>query len=245
VTSFLNSGSAAPFPGGALEGLVRRVQDLERGYAAMQTLLVNAGTLQVNDPNSGNRVFFVGEGGMNDGSGRMQAVVDLSRQDGTAALQLADDGTAPGHTIQQALQWFDRDGNTVAADDTLSGQGLARPYIPVGFFTDNTVPTSTTTSTTFTTLQTLVGYKQHPKVAGQILVYADAGTTGAIQLVDQSSNVLFTSTLISGQFNYVPFGPVAIAGTHELPISLNIQGKVLTGAGKVGARGVAAIGVQS
>jgi hypothetical protein len=95
------------------------------------------------------------------------------------------------------------------------------------------------------TLQTLVGFKQHPKVSGQILVYADSGTTGTIQLIDQSSNVLFTTNLTSGQFSYVPFGPVALAGAHELPVSLNIQGRVLTGAGKVGARGVSAIGVGS
>jgi hypothetical protein len=78
----------------------------------------------------------------------------------------------------------------------------------------------------FVTLQTGVGFKQHPRVQGQILVYADAGTTGTIRLVDQASNVLFTTNLTSAQFGYVNYGPVALAGTHEQPISLNIQGKV-------------------
>lgn len=233
-------------PQDPITSLVRRIEDLERTVRSMQTLLVNAGTLQVNDPNSGNQVFFIGQNPVHDGSGRMQAIVEMSRQDGSVALVLADLGSVPGHAIQQALQWQDRAGpNIIFADDTVSGQGIARPYIPIGFFTSNSVPTDTTTSTSFATLETLVGYKQHPKVQGQILVYADSGTTGTIQLIDQASNVLFTTTLTSGQFGYVNFGPVALAGVHELPISLNIQGKVLTGAGKIGARGVSAWGVQT
>lgn len=240
-----NSGSQAPYPGGALEAIVRRVQNVERTVSGMFSQLVNAGTVQVNDPNSGNPVFFVGEGGMSDGSGRMQAIVEMLRQDGSLALILADLGTAFGHTIQQALQWFDRLGNIVFADDTLSGQGIARPYLAFGAFVNAAVPSATTTSTTFVNLQTLVGYKQHPRITGQILVYADSGTTGTIQLVDQASNVLYTTNLTSGQFGYVEYGPVALAGTHELPISLNIQGKVLTGAGKVGASGGSPFGIQS
>lgn len=232
-------------PQDPITALVRRIEDLERTVKAMSTLLVNGGTLQVNDPNSGSQVFYVGPGGMNDGSGREQAVVYIHRQDGTIAMALFDGGTAPGHTIQQALQFFDKSGNIYLADDG-DGQGLARPYIPIGFFTDAIgVPTATTTSASFVTLQTLIGFKQHPKVQGQIEVYADVGTTGTVQVVDQSSNVLFTTNLTSGQFGYVSYGPVALAGTHEQAISLNIQGKVLTGAGKVGVRGVAAIGVQT
>lgn len=234
-------------PNEPLVQLRRDIEDLQRTVRQMQSLLVNAGTIQVNDPTSGTPVFFVGQIPMNDGSGRMQAAVEIFRpQDGSTALIMYDGGVAFGHTLQQALQWYDRlGGNVVIADDTTSGQGLAKPYIPIGFFTDNTVPTSTTTSASFVTLQTLIGFKQHPKVSGQILVYADSGTTGTIQLIDQDGNLLFTTNLSSAQFSYVSFGPVALAGGHELPVSLNIQGKVLTGAGKVGARGVAAWGVQS
>jgi len=43
VTGFLNSGSAAPYAGGAIESLVRRVGDMERAVKQMQTLLVNGG----------------------------------------------------------------------------------------------------------------------------------------------------------------------------------------------------------
>jgi hypothetical protein len=226
--------------------LERRVRAIEASNPLQAGATISGGGLTAKDPNTGHTTSFQGLGGFNDGSGRKQMESLFYRaSDGSIALAIFDGGVGYGHTYSQALQIYDRTGDVILADDTASAQGLARPYIPIGFFTSNSVPTDTTTSTSFATLQTLIGYKQHPKVAGQILVYADTGTTGTIQLVDQLSNVLYTTNLTSGQFGYVSFGPTALAGAHELAISLNIQGKVLTGAGKVGARGVAAWGVQS
>ena len=57
---------------------------------------------------------------------------------------------------------------------------------------------NTTTSTSFSTVQTLFGVKQYPKREVQLLVYAHSGTTGTVQLVDQSSNVLWTRNLTMG-----------------------------------------------
>lgn len=228
-----------------LEALARRITNLEQSNPLQGGVVISGGGLTAVDPTTENKTAFLGLGGFNDGSSRKQMETAFYRADGTIAFVIADLGSVPGHTFQQALQLVDHNGNIWAADDIVSGQGIAKPYIPIGFFTDNTVPTSTTTSTSFATLQTLVGSKQHPRVQGQILVYADSGTTGVIQLVDQASNVLFTHNLTSGEFDYVSFGPVALAGTHEQAISLNIQGKVSAGAGKVGARGVAALGVAS
>lgn len=230
---------------GSIKDIIKRLQDVERANPLATGATISSGGLTFIDPNTGNVTGQIGLGGFNDGSGRTQMRTAFYRADGSLAFIIADLGSVPGHTFAQALQLFDRLGNIWAADDTTSGQGIAKPYIPIGFFTDNTVPTSTTTSTSFTTLQTLVGYKQHPKVIMQVLVYADSGTTGVIQVVDQAGNVLGSTTLTSGQFGYVTFGPVALAGAHELAVSLNIQGKVTSGAGKVGARGVSAHGVQS
>lgn len=228
-----------------LAALNRRITNLEQANPLQGGVVINGGGLRAVDPASGTVVFLEAIIDLNDGSGRKQMAFELRRNDGSLAFSLADLGTGLGHTFAQSLNIWDINGDYVVADDVVSHQGLARPYIPIGFFTDNSVPEATTTATSFTTLQTLVGFKQHPKVQGQILVYADSGTTGVIQLVDQSSNVLFSHTLTSGEFDYVNYGPVAIAGAHLLPISLNIQGKVSSGAGKVGARGVSATGVQS
>lgn len=228
-----------------IEDMLRRLRGLENGSQLAAGVTISQGGLTVVDPNTGTTIFRLGLYPLNDGSGRKQMVLFLYRNDGSIVQAMWDGNTTDGHPFQQALQWFDRNGDTVFSDDTTSGQGIARPYIPMGAFVDALVPTATTTNTTFTLLQSLVGVKQHPKVQGQILVYADSGTTGTIELVDQDGNVLFTTNLTSGQFGYLSYGPVALAGEHEKAISLNIQGKVLTGAGKVGARGVSALGIQS
>ena len=52
MTGF-NSGSPAPYTGGAIEAIVRRVQDLERGYREIQSKLVVQGNVSVQD-GSGN-----------------------------------------------------------------------------------------------------------------------------------------------------------------------------------------------
>lgn len=227
-----------------IEALAKRVTNLEQSNPLQGGAVITGGGLTAIDPNTGHAVFQEVFFPLQDGSGRMQMGLLLHRSDGSLALSLADLGVAPGHTFQQSFNIWDVNGDYVMADDVASGQGLARPYIPLGSFVDNTVP-NTTTSTSFGTVQTLIGVKQHPKVQGQVLVYADSGTTGVVQIIDQSSNVLFTHNVTSGEFDYISFGPVALAGAHLAPISLNVQAKVSTGAGKVGARGIGALGVQS
>lgn len=236
-----------------IEDMLRRLKNLENANPLQVGATITNGGLTIKGGGgisvysaAGELVFFVGKVPIPDGSGRTQIEIGFARDDGSAALILADLGTTPGHTHQQALQWYDRSHNVVFADDTISGQGLANPYIPIGQWADyGTVPTATTTSPTFTNLQTLVGVHQHPKVSGQILVYSDSGTTGVIQMVDGSGNVIMSTTLASGTFGFVNFGPVVMPGINGTGISLILQGKVTGGAGKVGVRGISALGVQS
>lgn len=227
-----------------IQALNRRITALEQSNALQGGVVISGGGLTAIDPNSGHTVFMEKLVALIDGSGRMQMALNLRRNDGTLALSLEDLGVTFGHTFQQSFNIWDINGDYIFADDIASGQGLARPYIPFGNFADNTVP-NTTTSGTFSNVQTIVGRKQHPKLEGQILVYADAGTTGVVQLIDPSSNVLFTHNVTSGEFDYQSFGPIALAGTHLQQLTLSLQAKVSTGAGKVGARGTYLEGVQS
>lgn len=138
---------------------------------------------------------------------------------------------------------FDQVGNYVVTDDSTSGQGLARPFVPFGQFTDNSVPTQGTTSTTFTTLQICPGYKQHPKLVMQVLVYAPS--PGQVRVIDQDGNQLgATVTLAAGAFQYVQFLGV-LPGAHMLPVSLNVQARLTSGSSPIAVRGVSAIGVES
>jgi len=242
--------------------LVRRIEDLERTVREMraartlESSSIGAGGLSVNaeggisvlDQTTGSQVFYVGYAPMFDGSGRKQMVVYLFRgNDGSAAMTMVDAGTSPGHPFSQAMQWFDRSGKVVLADDTVGGQGIAVPYIPFGAFMSNSAPTDTTTSATFTTLQTSIGYWMNPKVFIQLLVRASDGTTaGEVRVIDQSSNVIGgVQTVTAGLFSYINIGPVAVPGNFKDSLSLNIQARRTSGAGTIGVRGIVAIGLQS
>jgi hypothetical protein len=254
------AGIADAMPPGP-DDLARRVADLEKlvqRLAAVNAFnaatidkgglkVINGGSIAVIDPATGRTVAYLGQGTIPDGSGRTQMVALFIRDDGTPALELADLGTIPGHAHQQALQWFDRSGNIVIADDTLSGKGIAVPYVPFGPFMSNTAPTDTTTSATFTTLQSAVGYWMNPKVFIQILVRSsDATTTGNVRVLDQSNNQIGSTQAVAGNdFKYVNIGPIAMPGNFKDSLSLNIQAQRTAGAGTIGVRGIVAIGIQS
>jgi hypothetical protein len=178
--------------------------------------------------------------------GSAQSGIIYYREDGSTAMVLGD-GNATVPPFQQSLQIYDRGGATIVADDTNSGQGLARPYLTFGAFADNTAPTLTTTSATFATIQTLIGYKQHPNITAQILCRSSDGTTtGEARLVDQGgTQVGATVTIPASDFTYHTISPAAVAGAHLAQISLNLQIRRTAGSGTIGARGVSAIGVQT
>ncbi|TAM85831.1 MAG: hypothetical protein EPN43_11105, partial [Jatrophihabitans sp.] len=102
---------------------------------------------------NGEPVFFTTDTTIPDGSGRRQTVVYLVRDDGSVALALADNGTVLNHPHQQALQWSDRSGNTVFSDDTVSGVGIATPYLQGPYLANtNTATWPSTAQTTWTAI---------------------------------------------------------------------------------------------
>jgi hypothetical protein len=166
---------------------------------------------------------------------------------GTGVALYRPDGTLAFQVFAGFVGIFDRAGNYVVTDDTTSGQGVARPYVPFGAFADNSAPTQTTQSATFVTVQTLVGYKQHPKITAQILCRSDtAGTTGEARLIDQANNQVGpTITVASAEFAYHTLPASALLGAHLSQVSLNLQIRRTAGTGNIGARGVSAWGVES
>lgn len=205
------------------------------------------GSLTVIDPSTGRTVTALGTGTVPDGSGRRQMFAIFSRDDGTVALALADLGITPGHPHQQALQWWDRVGNVVLADDTTSGQGIARPWLSLGQWDDGSYPTQTTTSATFATLAQLGGYRQQPRLNVQCLARAsDATTAGEVRLLFGASTVLDTKPIPAGAFQYINFATVSLpAGNFGDPITLSIQARRTAGTGTIGVRGTLAVGAQS
>lgn len=140
----------------------------------------DGGSLQVIDPTSGHAVAYLGMAIINDETPQM--VVLLSRDDGTLALALADFGSGV-HPHQQALQWWDRAGQTVVADDVVSN-GLARPHLPLTPMQDwNPANWPQTTSTVFTTIALCGFERQNPYLTWSIQLLADSGATGQFRVL--------------------------------------------------------------
>jgi hypothetical protein len=168
-----------------------------------------------------------------DGSPQQGWVV--RRADGTIVLQLYDAfPTDSGGALNQALDWRDRGGNIVLADDTDSGQGIARPYVSGAFYRARNVDWPTTTSPTFETIYRAKMPKQHPKLYVRAWgINTVAGATGEIRVMVNGAQLGTTQGTISGTVTESVFGPAAVAGAHMADLSVEIQARLASGTGAV------------
>lgn len=210
--------------------------------------VINGGSFQVIDPSTGTVIAYIGGIGFNDGSGRIQGSVQFTRADGTRALEMGDFGNIPGHPFQQALVWRARGGQIIVSDDTISGNALATPYIPVGVFCDVTGPLSTTTSAAFVGMQWADSYQQHPKVTGSVLVQVPSGSQADIRMTvsgQQIGSILTVPSGSNGQFTL----PAAAwpSGTYAFGqrVVVQLEARRTTGSGSIGVRGLGLWGVQT
>lgn len=150
--------------------------------------------------------------------------------------------------LATAMQWLDSAGNVVVGEDTATGLGLARPYLPFGAWQPPASPIKTS-STTWATLETCTGYRHHPNVVATILVVTDASTTGDIQILSTAGQVVGTHSTAAGTTETVTIGPVAAPvddpTTYPEPVTYQLQARVTSGAGQIGVRGLSLFGVQS
>jgi hypothetical protein len=220
--------------------LRKRVADLESGNRVGVTsidkgaLRVKSGSLEIGTMP---QVFF----GTGSFSGGVSQGWVFRRDTGASVFDL---GGTPG---DQFWALRDEQGNVLFGDDTASGQGIASPYIPIPFVpASSTVPADTTTSGSFATLQTSLYIKQHPKVIVEVLCRASDGTTsGEVQLIKATGEVLGLFTVTLGAFAFTVFGPVAVPGAHLAQMELQIQGRRTAGAGTIGARVLGCWALQS
>lgn len=188
------------------------------------TLSITGGAFILEDT-AGHKLFYVGPYGPPNTDGTAQQGWAVERADGTIVLALWD-AFPSGGVLNQALTWFDRNGNAVFADDTNSGQGMARPYLSGSFtparYADWNI---TSTSGTFETLWQQYISKQQPDLeVGFIASMDTSATTGEVRVLVNGVQ-LGATTSESFAINTTILGPLPVAGNHMDTLLIEIQGR--------------------
>jgi hypothetical protein len=178
--------------------------------------------------------------------GTLQPGLIVSRQDGTTAMALYDPTPDPSTPdgFQQFLAIYNRAGDIIVSDDTDSGTGLARPYVPIGLQRANVVEMPKTASASFVDLELGDFYRQHPKAIALVNAGCDtSGTTGEVQVLVDNAVVGTTGPLAFAVGVHV-IGPFAVPGAHMSSHRIKVQAKRTAGTGNVCAS-TSVLGVQS
>lgn len=235
----------SPTPPGLLERILLEVDKRIAAFArsgflrnAMITqggITVRNGFLRVQNALGTVTQFFVGGVTPARPDGSLQPGLILCREDGTTAMALYD--PIPGPTdadFKQFLAIYDRAGNIILGDDTDSGQGVARPYVPFAFYISRSADWPVVTGTTFETVYRARGPKQQPKL--YVVAWLNATGAGAVAEmrvlvngavwdVPRQSSPGFVTELV--------FGPLSVGGGHMSQLSIEIQARLVSGTGNV------------
>lgn len=168
--------------------------------------------------------------------GTPQPGLILRRQDGTICLALYDptpDPTVSGG-FEQFLAWFDRGQQIVVSDDTDSGRGLARPFIPIPLSRSRYTDWPAVTDGGFVdVLDSMSFYKVNARALATLRHTTDAeGTTGEVRvLVDdvQVGTTVPVGFAVTTEF----IGPFVVPGDAYTGHRVSIQARRTAGTGAV------------
>jgi hypothetical protein len=167
---------------------------------------------------------------MPDGSPQIGLII--RRADGTQALAMFDADVSDGQ-VNQALTWYDRAGNVVLADDTNSGQGIARPYVPGGFYRADYADWLAVTGTSFVTKFRARMPKQQPSLYVRAWASNDtSGATGELRVMVNGVQWGPTQSTAFSISEY-EFGPLPVTGEHMSTLAVELQARVTSGSGAV------------
>lgn len=181
----------------------------------------------------GTPVTYIGglTGGQLRPDGTPQPAFVQYRDDGTVAISVYD--PVPGDAYQQFVALWDRAGNWVVTDDTASGQGIGRPYLPAPFYRARYTDWPSSTAAAFETVWRGGFYKQHPKIYMGVRHTSDAsGTTGEVQVLVngvQVGDIAPVEFLVSSS----QFGPAVVPGVHLASLDVEIRARRTAGTGAV------------
>lgn len=234
--------------------LVRRLVDLERQVRELQAgrrleaATIGAGGLTVKDggqvvvqDTDGKRLIWLGKVPFSGGVTKPgMAAFRRTVEGGGVAMSLFDGVFAV----------WDRAAGQVIATDEASGQGLARPYLPVAHFgisfnADTVAQIPGTTSSSFASVLECRTPATHPKLRVSAYVSAsDGATTGEGQLTVNGTTVLTSDGAgwISGTVA-VPGWADTVGFLEEIDIRLEVRRT--SGTGRAVGQVYACYGVQS
>lgn len=245
-------------------GLRKRIERLERAPRLVSAsvalgsitisdegeLVIDGGVLRVLD-DVGETSLYIGfqSGDMNRPDDTPQPVSLLYRDDGSYVLTVMDPAPLVGGYFQHWTM-YDREQNAILGDDGVSGQGLARPYIPWHVRGKSQVETTTVTTPSWDTMYTLRSFKQHPKLHVAVEAVADASTTGNVRLYHTaSSTVLAGPDAISSGATIAPTWlvdlPTPGVALHMELTEVQVQAQRVTGAGNISVRVFSAFGHET
>lgn len=164
--------------------------------------------------------------------------------DGSTALMLFGTPSA-----RQYLGFFDSSGNLLMSDDAASGIGMATPNLPIQAVLSSKLSANeiTTTSGSFNSYYRLHFIKWQPRVTCWFVVSTPVGVTAQLQLFDPALGAVVPNSV--GNIPANIFAYASITGnpdhSHGFFATIDVQMRVSSGAGTVGASLVYSFGVGS
>jgi hypothetical protein len=166
----------------------------------------------------------------------------LQAPDGTDMMTVRTDAKF-GTTMHNVC---DSGGRIIVSNDAATGQGLARPYVPAGFYRQRYADWSVqTTAGAWEGLWKGEIVKQHPRLSVAVQVSTTASdTTGEVRvLVDGAQLGAVQSVGFALAVKLI--GPAAVAGDHMKVLTVEIQGQRTAGTGGLKVEPLHLLGVQS
>lgn len=231
-----------------LDRLEREVREL-RAARRLESAAIGAGGLAIRD--GGSVWVYDSDGSLMSVIGELPWLGEgvrgfvLGRSGGHEGIAAYGSGSGTGAGF---VGMYDLAGNYVVTDDTFSGRGLGRPYIPLQVG-EISVPTATTTSGSFTDVASGFNPIQHPVLYADLLVRSDdASTTGQVRIAIDNTAVGPTINVSGGEYAFRSIGPfkVTVSETNYGELhTVSVQARRTAGSGSIGVRVLSLLGLES
>lgn len=224
------------------EDLVSIVKDLQRQVRELRrsslfNAAISSGNFEARTP-EGAPIVQVGQ--IPYGSQTVSGMA-VYRTDGTPQARFFDNAGGDGY-----FAFFDEQGSILLSNDTVSGQGLALPYVPMTVmpYADVVAPPTLVTSGTLTNTFRVHAQKQHPRIRCYLITQTAAGTTGEV-ILSQGGTQISGNLGVGDGVNVYQWIDGTVSGSHLSFTTVDVQARRVSGAGNFRLAVVWASGIQS